>query len=151
MNMKFTIAGSKIICSRIDQTVEGSDRYRNVVDFDSQVDSVPPHVAAKLTRSEIRALEGFLEDRKRIKADPLEINMLEALPELIEEVTQGLRSADRLNEDLYERLTAAVEGLTEDRGTVSPEKRPGEDEGPIRAMRPMEILKERLGHIKQDL
>jgi type IV pilus biogenesis protein CpaD/CtpE len=149
--MKFTIAGSKIICSRIDQTVEDDDRYRAVVDFDSQVDSVPPHVAARLTRSEIRDLEGFLEDRKRIKADPLEINMLEALPELIEEVTQGLRSADRLNEDLYQRLTAAVDGLTEELGTVSPRKQVDEDAAPIRGMRPMQILKERLGHIKQDL
>ena len=149
--MKFTIAGSKIICSRIDQTVEDCERYRTVVEFDSQVESVPPHVAAKLTRSEIADLESFLEDRKRIKADPLEINMLEALPELIEEVTEGLKSADQLNEDLYERLTRAIDGLTEELGTVSPEKPEGETATGIRGMHPVEILKERLGHIKQDL
>jgi hypothetical protein len=151
MKMKFTIAGSKIICSRIDQTVEGRDRYRDVVDFDSQVHSVPPHVAAKLTRREIRELERFLEDRKRIKADPLEINMLEALPELIGEVTAVLRSADQLNEDLYARLTRAVDGLAEELGTVSPRKSADNNVTPLRGMRPTDILKERLGHIKQDL
>ena len=149
--MKFTIAGSKIICSRIDQTVPGGNRFRDVVEFDSQVDSVPPHVAAKLTRSEIHDLEGFLEDRRRLKADPLEINMLEALPELIDEVSQVLRSADRLNEDLYERLTAAVEGLTEQLDNVSPQKASRGDATPLRGMHPTDVLKERLGHIKQDL
>lgn len=149
--MKFTIAGSKIICSRIDQTVEDGNRYRDVVEFDSQVNSVPPHVAAKLTRSEISDLERFLEDRKRIKADPLEINMLEALPELIEEVTEGLKSADQLNDDLYQRLTRAVDGLTEELGTVSPDKPHDDAATGIRDMHPMEVLKERLGHIKQHL
>ena len=146
--MKFRIAGSKILCSRKDQTVEG-DAYRDVVEFDAKVDSVPPHVAARLTTGEVRDLERFLADRKQIKADPLEINLLEALPELIEEVTDALSSADQLNDDLYERLTTSIAGLTEVLGEVRPRKQGGA--ASLREMRSTEALKQRLDVIKREL
>jgi type I site-specific restriction endonuclease len=147
--MKFTVAGSKVICSRIDMTIEGDDKHRDVVEFDEQVDSVPPHVAARLTKGEVEELEQFLADRRRLKADPAEINMLEALPELVDEVTDVLRSAERLNIDLYEKIAEAVASLQEALKEVRP-KEQGKVT-PIRGMRSSEILKQRLENIKQDL
>ena len=82
--MRFTVAGNKVICSRLDKTVEGEDKYRQVVGFDAHLDEVPPHVAARLTQGEIEELEHFLADRKRIQGNPAEVNMLEVLPELID-------------------------------------------------------------------
>lgn len=147
--MKFTVAGNKIICSRVDMTVEDDDKHRAVVEFDAHVDTVPPHVAAKLTRREVRELDQFLADRKRLKQDPAEINMLEALPELIGEVTHVLQSAEQLNVALYDRLHVAVADLREALRDVRPQS-PGTSE-PIRGMRPSEVLKQRLEIIKQEL
>jgi hypothetical protein len=147
--MKFTVAGSKVICSRIDMTIESGDKHRDVVEFDAQVDSVPPHVAAKLTKGEVGELEQFLADRRRLKADPAEINMLEALPELIDEVTDVLQSAERLNVGLYEKLMAVVAGLQDALQAVRPKKQ--STVTPIRGMRSSEVLKQRLENIKQDL
>lgn len=147
--MKFTVAGSKITCSRIDNTVERGDRYRRVVDFDAHVDMVPPHVAARLTQSEIEELEKFLADRKRIQSNSAEVNMLEALPELLDEATDILKSADQLNETTYRRLYSSIAQLIQTLDNVKP-RRKGQVT-PIRTMRKSEALKEKLENIKQDL
>ncbi|MFQ5575156.1 MAG: hypothetical protein ACE5E0_05990 [Terriglobia bacterium] len=148
--MKFTVAGSKIICSRIDNTVEEeADTYRRVVDFDAHLDTVPPHVVAKLTQGEIEELEHFLADRQRIQANPAEVNMLEALPELIGEAAEALESVNRLNKTMYQKLASAVEQLREALENVRPKS-----DGrltPVEKMRDSEALKQRLENIKQEL
>lgn len=106
--MRFTVAGSKIHCSRLDNTVEEGDCYRRVVECDAQVDSVPPHVESRLTVAEVRQFEEFLEDRKRIQANPAEQNMIEAVPELLREATAILESVEQLNKSMYGKLSAAV-------------------------------------------
>jgi hypothetical protein len=68
--MKFTIAGSRIICSRKDNTANAKDAYRRVVEFDAHVESVPPHVAARLTSGELEHLKEFMADRQRRKGGP---------------------------------------------------------------------------------
>ena len=147
--MKFTVAGSKIICSRKDNTLEGADRCRQVVAFDAHLKIVPPHVAAKLIQSEIVELEHFLADRKRIQSNPTEAKMLEALPELLAESTKVLHSVDELNDSLYERLHSSLAKMTE--ALQSVRHRPKGRVTPIRGMRESEALKERLEDIKQDL
>ena len=147
--MKFTVAGSKIICSRKDNTVEGADQYRQVVTFDAHVKIVPPHVAAKLVQSEIVELEHFLADRKRIQSNPTEANMLEALPELLAQSTKILHSIDELNGSLHERLCSSLANMTETLQSIK--RSPKERVTPIRGMRESEALKERLEDIKQDL
>lgn len=147
--MKFSVAGSKIICSRIDNTVESANKYRAVVEFDEHLDAVPPHVAAKLTQGEVEELEHFLADRKRIQANPAEVNMLEALPELLDEATDILGSANRLNETLYRKLHSSIGRLRRTLDDVKPAS-----EGqvtPVRSMRRSEALKEKLENIKQDI
>lgn len=147
--MRFTVAGSKIICSRIDRTVEDADKYRPVVEFDAHLDTVPPHVAARLTQSEVEELEHFLVDRKRIQANPADVNMLEALPELLDEATEILGSVDRLNKTMYRKLHSSIVQLIQTLDNVKPR-----DKGrvtPIRTMRKSEALKEKLENIKQDL
>lgn len=147
--MRFTVKGSRIICSRIDKTIDGKKKYRDVVEFDSHVDVVPPHVAAKLTQREIVELEGFLADRKRIQGSPAEVNMLEALPEIIGEATDMLDSAERLNDTLYRTLYESVSKLADALDSVKP--RHGGRVTSIRSMRDSEALKERLEKIKRDI
>lgn len=147
--MRFTVAGSKIICSRVDNTLEKAERYRPVVEFDAQLDAVPPHVAAKLTPGEVEKLEHFLQDRKRIQANPTEVNMLEALPQLLDEATDILGSVDKLNETIYRKLHSSIARMRRALDDVKPG-----DEGqatPVRTMQPSEALKEKLENIKQDL
>jgi len=147
--MKFTVAGSRIICSRIDNTVAARTVYRRVVQFDSQVDTVPPHVAAKLTRGEIRDLESFLADRRRIKADPSEINMLEVAPQLVDEVTEIIESIDCLNGTMYRRVSESVARLAAALEEVKPSSIKRTSARRLR-MNPSEALKQRLERISRD-
>ena len=147
--MKFTVAGNQIICTRDDKTVDGADRLRQVVAFDAHLESVPPHVAAKLTWSEIAELDHFLADRKRIQSNPTEVNMLEALPKLLAESTETVKLANDLDSSLHQRLCSSVAGLTEALQSVRP--RSNGRVTLIRSMRESEALKERLEDIKQNL
>ncbi len=141
--MKFTIAGNKIICSR------DNDKLRKVVAFDAHLDSVPPHVAAKLTRREIEELGHFLSDRSRIRSNSTEANMLDALPSLLAESTEALYSSNELERSLHERLSSSVAGLSEALRSVKPRSKARVTL--IRGMCESEALKERLADIRQNL
>ena len=147
--MKFTIAGSRIICTREDNTVDEEGAYRRVVEFDAHVDSVPPHVAARLTAGEIEQLAAFMADRKRIQANPVEKNMLEALPTLLEEATEILGSVDRVNETMYRQLAKAIAGLSAALNSVKPAKKGSPTA--VNRMRNSEAQKERLENIRRNL
>ena len=95
--MKFTVAGNKIICSRDENSGDRKQRHRRVVDFDAHVESVPPHVAARLRPREIRELKQFLAERQNIRDSSPEINMLEVLPDLIDEVSGVLAETGGLD------------------------------------------------------
>jgi hypothetical protein len=147
--MKFTVAGNKIICSRNSNTAENANNFRQIVAFDAHLESVPPHVAAKLTKREILELEHFLDDRKRIQASPTKDNMLEALPNLLAETSDALSSVDELDRPLYLRLCSSVADLTAALQSVRPRSKGRVT--PIRGMRESEALKERLEDIRQNL
>jgi hypothetical protein len=147
--MKFTVAGSKIICSRVDRTSEGADTYRRVVQFDAHVDSIPPHVAARLTQGEMDELKQFLADRRRIQANPAEKNMLEALPGMLDEATEVLESVDSINKTMYRQLATSIKRLTTALESIKP--RSSGRITLVRKMRDSEALKERLENIKQKL
>jgi len=147
--MKFTVAGSRIICSRPDNTVEEEDFHRRVVEFDSHVDSVPPHVTARLTQGEIEELEHFLADRKRIRANPTEIDMLEALPVLLREARETLDSVDRINEAMYRQLDTSISEMRVALENVRPA--PKGSPTRVKKMHDSEVQKKRLEDIKQGL
>jgi len=147
--MKFTVAGSRIICSRKDSTAEDDGVYRHVVEFDSHVDTVPPHVAARLTASEIDQLKEFIADRMRIQANPAAKNMLEFLPDLIAEATGILDSVDEVNQTMYKRLSKSIDGLRASLEKVSPTATGRVT--PVKRMRRSEAQKERLENIKKVL
>ena len=147
--MKFTVAGNRIICSRTDNTVEDEGVYRRVVEFDAHVDTVPPHVAARLTSHEADRLKEFMADRKRIQANPVETNMLEALPDLLSEAMEILDSVDEVNSAMYERLSMSIAMLSASLENVRPATK-----GKLtilKGMRNSEAQKERLENIKQEL
>jgi hypothetical protein len=146
--MQFTVAGSRIICSRRDHTVEDEETYRRVVEFDANVDKVPPHVAARLTRGEIQQLSGFLADRQRISANSAERNMLEALPGLLAEAAEVLDSVDAVNASMYEQISSSIDAVRTALEKVRPEESASEMTR-IRSMRESEAQKERLRKIGQ--
>jgi hypothetical protein len=147
--MKFTIAGSRIICSRKDNTANAKDAYRRVVEFDAHVESVPPHVAARLTSGELEHLKEFMADRQRIQANPANKNMLEALPGLLDEARDILESTERVNMPLYEHLSESISALSSALEKVTPAR----DNRPthVSRMRDSEAQKERLENIRQEL
>lgn len=148
--MKFTIAGSRVICSRKDATRKAEPSYKRVVEFDAHVDSVPPHVAARLTKNEIGQLESFLADRRRIRANPAGKNMLEALPGLIEEATAIVESVDQLNGEMYDKLIASIAALRAALDNV----KPADDDDRLTTVTNMHgsgAQKERLEYIKRGL
>lgn len=147
--MKFTIAGSRIICSRKDGTRTEGDGYKRVVEFDTHVESVPPHVAARLARREIEELEAFLADRQRIRANPSDKNMLEALPGLLDDATDILESVDQVNETVYSALETSVAALCTAMARVKPAR--GDELTRVDNMLGSEAQKERLEHIKQEM
>ena len=147
--MRFTVAGSKIICSRKDNTIEDDDAYKHVVEFDAQVGSVPPHVAARLATCEVEELNKFFAERERIQADSVGKNLLEALPGLLQESTDILNAATSVNEKTYRELSASIRELRGALDNVKPVSR-GEPE-PDKGMASSEAQKERLKNIKQGL
>lgn len=147
--MKFSVEGSRIVCRRRDNTVEGPDRYRQVVEFDAHVDGVPPHVSARLTAGEVQELRAFLADRRRIKANPAGKNMLEALPGLLDEAIAIVDSVDEVNLALYESLAAAIERLRTSLGRVRPSSMSGVTT--VRKMKDKDAQKERLDQIRRHI
>lgn len=147
--MKFIVAGNKIVCSRKDNTVEENDAYRHVVEFDAHVDSVPPHVAARLTNYEVDQLAAFMADRRRIKANPAEKNMLEALPGLLDEAIEILASVERVNSAMYEQLSASISNMREALESIKPASNGGMTT--IKKMSEPEAQKVRLEDITRDL
>lgn len=147
--MKFTVAGSRIFCSRKDNTAADDDAHRRVVEFDAHVDSVPPHVAAKLTNGEVEQLKKFIADRKRIQANPVETNVLEALPGLLQEATDVLGTVERVDKTMYRKLSESIAVLNDALDKVRPAPRRGLT--PVESMRYSEAQKERLESIKQEL
>ncbi len=110
--MNFTSGGNRIVCSRIDNTVvDDKALYKRVIEFDAQGDSVPSHVAARLTTSEVEELKTFISERKRVGTNSPEENLLEALPELLQEATNIIDSVESVNRSMYETLCAAIANL----------------------------------------
>ena len=140
--MRFTVAGSKIICSRKDNTLEDDEAYKRVVEFDAHVDSVPPHVAARLATCEVEELNGFFAERERIQADSGGGNLLEALPGLLRESTDLLNAATSVNKTMYRELSASIRKLRGALDNVKPVSR-GEPQ-PVKGMANSEAQKERL-------
>jgi hypothetical protein len=147
--MRFTVAGSRIICSRCDNTVADGDLHRQVVDFDARLKTVPPHVAARLTTGEVKQLEEFMADRKRIRANPAVKNMLEALPGMLQEAADILDAVDSVNKSLYRELAASIARLDDALEEVKPAPRRGPI--PVKGKRLSEAQMECAENIKQDL
>jgi hypothetical protein len=147
--VRFRVAGSKIICSRKDSSIENDEAYKRVVEFDAQVDSVPPHVAARLATCEVEELQCFFAERERIQAGSVEKNLLEALPGLLKESTDILNAAISVNETTYRELSASIRKLRGALNNIKPVSR-GELQ-PLKGMAGSEAQKERLENIKRDL
>lgn len=109
--MRITVAGSVIVCSRLDNTLEKDNVYRQVVEFDASVDSVPPNVASRLTSGEILQLEEFLAERRRMPANTTEANLLEALPGTLRDAIAVVESVNEINEAAYEELSRTLAEL----------------------------------------
>lgn len=146
--MRFTVVGNKIICSRKIIAAGVDDAYRRVVEFDSHVDTVPPHVTARLAPNELAELDLFFADRLRIQSNSTAENILEALPGLLRAATQILGSVGHVNSATYEQLDTSVSEMSAALEIVKPARNGGVTL--IKNMRELEAQKERLEDIKQN-
>ena len=144
--MKFTVAGNRIICSRKDNTVADATAYRHAVIFDAQVETVPPHVSAKLVTGEVEELKDFMADRKRIQENSAVKNLLEAIPGLLGEAADILNSVERVNQTMYDELSEAITITSRALDSVKPGSR-GEPTA-VNNKRHAEAQKERLVNIR---
>lgn len=144
--MKFTVAGNRIICSRKDNTVADAGAYRHAVVFDAQVESVPPHVSAKLVTGEVEELKDFMADRKRIQENSAVKNILEAIPGLLGETADILNSVESVNQTTYDELSSAITVARRALDGVKPESQ-GKPTV-VNNMRFCEVQKERLENIR---
>ncbi|MGK0341630.1 MAG: hypothetical protein ACJAXW_002181 [Candidatus Azotimanducaceae bacterium] len=108
--MQFSFEGSKIVCQRVQESHKG-DILIDVAQFDAQVDTVPPHVAGKLSSIEVKDLEMFQRDKVRLQAKGEHRAIIEALPALIEKARGVLISVNQIDEILHQQLTIANERL----------------------------------------
>ena len=145
--MKFTVCGSRIICSRKDRSAAADDVYKFVVEFDAHLDTVPTHVAARLTGNEVVQLEAFMAERQRIQANPAERNLLEVLPGLLEDASSILRNFEKVDNVTYHNLSASTEKFNDALRCVKRASR--DDSVRTKNMRRSEAQKERLENIKQ--
>lgn len=109
--MQFSFEGSKIVCQRVQQTRKGV-RLIDVAQFDAQVNTVPPHVAAKLSPIEVNDLKSYQIDKVRLQAKAEHRAILEALPTLIEKVRGVLVSVEQLDDKIHQQLTIANDRLS---------------------------------------
>ena len=144
--MKFTVCGSRIVCSRKDRAAADDDVYTIVVEFDAHLQTVPTHVAARLTNGEVAQLKAFMTERQRIQGKPAERNLLEALPGLLEDATDILEQVEQVNDETYRSLSVSIGELNDALRRVKPAHR--DNAAPIKNMRKSEAQKERLENIK---
>ncbi|MDI3326433.1 hypothetical protein QKW35_18800 [Pontibacterium granulatum] len=116
--MEFVTDDATVQCIRIVPGDQGNPDTRVVVaTFDSAVETIAPHVAAKLSEIEIRELELWLEDRAKLQAElnetPAEIAALKALPQMIDQACDSLGNLKELDRDTYQALMNAVSHLSD--------------------------------------
>ncbi len=146
--MEFSFEGNKVVCSRLCEK-DGGSALHDVVEFDAHVDTVPAHVAARLSASETRELELFLADKRRLQAKSDHRVILEALPGLIDRVRGVLDSTCQIDKSLHEQLNEANRRL----GVALSEVAIISEEfgSPLKSMGKSEALKKRLDIIKHRL
>ena len=152
--MEFVTDDATIQCIRIVPGHEGSQDTRVVVaTFDAAVETIAPHVAAKLSEIEIRELELWLEDRAQLHAElseiPTEIAALQALPQMITQACDSLGSLKELDRDTYQALMNAVSQLSDALAQV--QNITEHDRTKLNHLQDSEELKEKLDAFKQNL
>ena len=146
--MRFYLDGAKVICRRVEKTSKG-EVLVDVVEFDAQLNAVPPHVMAQLTPHEKTALELFLVDRERLQAKSEPRVILEALPTLIDKVRGVLVSVGQIDNHLHQKLTTASDRLEAALLEVRVEQ--GEGKEDVNSLNTEEALKARLDIISRGL
>ena len=146
--MQFSFEGSKIVCQRVQQSNKG-DVLIDVAQFDAQVDTVPPHVAAQLSSIEVKDLKLFQVDKVRLQAKADHRTILEALPTLIEKVRDVLICVNQVDEKLHQKLTIANHRLGDALMLVQIEQ--GKETDSAGSMNADEALKVRLDVITRNL
>ncbi|WP_163836272.1 hypothetical protein [Spartinivicinus ruber] len=108
--MHFKLEGASIHCIRTHTNHKTNTITEEiVVSFDSHLQEVAPHVAARLTEDEIFSLRHWLKERDQIDQEPTAQNLLEALPDVIEKATEALADLDHLDKITYDKLVNIIE------------------------------------------
>ncbi len=152
--MKFVREKGSVKCVRTAASdSSGSSKEVIVATFGEQIDTVPPHVAAKLAEQEIKELERWLQERSALQAKldeaPVEKTLLETLPTLLQKVTGSLENIDALDMDLFKSIKISL--LKLDRKLNDFHTLTEEEILELDTMQDNEVLKEQLITIKNKL
>ena len=124
-----------------------------IASFDELVETVPPHVAAKLSSEEIKQLELWLKERENLKEKlqeaPLEKTVLETLPALIREAINALDEIDIIDPDLYKDIKLHLSEF--DNKLNKLQQLTDDDTLDQNEMNDCEVLKEQLKTINKNL
>ena len=151
--MEFITEGDTVKCVRVISGAEQESRV-TVATFHVDVDRVAPHVAASLAPEEISELELWLRDRtnlqEALEERPIEITILDTLPEVLDQATNAINELGELNKEIYQSirdkislLTCALDKIDHLETETKKVK--------LKKMPKSEVLKERLGAIKDNL
>lgn len=150
-DMEFVQNGNQIDCVRTSRNRRKDDVSRVVVaSFDAHLETIAPHVKGLLKRAEIKQLENWLEDRRKLKAKPAAETILETLPGLLMQAREAVDQLPVIDERLFAELQLATEvfqsALDAKRGHTSPSKK-----AELEEMGHSEALKQRIDRIKKVL
>ncbi len=152
--MDFINETGKIKCLK-EIHIQGNELAKpvEIASFDELVETVPPHVASKLSSEEIKQLELWLKERESLKEKlqeaPLEKTVVETLPALLREATNALEEIDGVDHVLYKDIKLQ---LSEFDNKLSKLKQLNDDDTLAQnEMNDSEVLKEQLKIIKKNL
>lgn len=152
--MKFVNENSDIKCVRVmTGKTANSAKETVVVTFDHQIETVPPHVAARLSRQEIKELEQWLKERSKLQAvleeSSVEKTLLETLPAFLQETTSALDEINTLDFNLFKSIKLSL--LKLDRRLGEFHSVTEKEILDLDAMQDNEVLKEQLDALKSKL
>lgn len=148
--MRFVAGDHSVYCMRETQNPHtGQLEEEEVARFNADLEVIAPHVAAALYADERRQLDRWLEERRAIRQEPKELQVLKALPQLLDEATTSIDAVDQLDEPVFADIARALSAFQ-----LALKKfddiEPDSDACP-RVMDEDEALKERLKELRREI
>jgi len=148
--MRFVAGDHSVYCLReVRNPKTGAIEEDEIASFGVELEVVAPHVAAALFSAERQQLEQWLQERRQIRQEPTELQVLRTLPQILSDAAEAIDHVDQLEApvfaDIVRSLSAFQLALKKFEGIEAEE-----DEGKA-VMDEDEALKERLKELRREI